>query len=218
MAGMVERALKVAAQESNPNKIPQVFRNRAGELMSGSLRFFRGAVASNILTLPEGAKAAALANGFRVAGTATGAVNVVGEEEALTATDARITPDGNVEFFATDAVTEAEVWYFAYGMDPITVDIVVDPTTGLGALNPYEGVRLLAAEALAGTVTGVASIVARDDAQPLTGECRLNDDGANVEFLIADAVTSARLTFIARPGFGPQRDTVAAQMDEVGAL
>jgi hypothetical protein len=210
--GIGTRVLKQAANEANPNKLPQVFRDRAGDLMAGSLRYFRGAVASDILTLPDGAKAAALANGFRVAATTTGAINVVGEEEALTAGDARITPDGNIEFFTTDAATEAEVWYFAYGMDPITVDIVVDPATGLGALNPYEGVRLLAANALTGTVTGVAAIVARDDAQPLTAECRLNDDGANVEFLIADAVESARLTFIARPGFGPQADTVAAQM------
>lgn len=212
---MFSRTLKNAADEANPNKVPQVFRGRAGKMMAGLLRFHRGAVASNRLELPDGGKAVALVGGTIIAGGGgTGAIDPVAEDAAPASGQATITPDGSILFAAADAVTEAEVWYFAYEADAVTVDIVVDPATGLGPLSPYQGTRLLAAEALTGGVTGDASIVARGDAQPLTGECRLNLDGENVEFLIADAVTAARVTFIPRPGFGPADDTVAGQMDD----
>jgi hypothetical protein len=61
-------------------------------------------------------------------------------------------------------------------------------------------------------------VEARSDAQPSTGQVNLNLDGANVEFLIADAVESARVTFIPRPGYGPAAETVAGQCQETVAF
>jgi hypothetical protein len=129
---MIERTLKEAANESNPNKVPQVFRNRGGDLMNSSLRYYRGTVSSNRLVLPDGAKAAVLLNGVNIAGTGgTGPIDVQAEDVTLGAGEAKVAPNGDILFFATDAITEAEVWYLAYGEDPVTLEIVVDPTTGL---------------------------------------------------------------------------------------
>lgn len=208
------RVLKDAANEANPNKVPQVMRNRMGDLMNSSLRYFRGTVTANRLVLPAGAKAAALLNGVIVAATGgTGPIDPQAEDVTLGAGEAAVAMNGDIAFFATDAVTEAEVWYLAYGAAPVSMSIVVDPATGLGAFNPHEAVRLISANATAGTVTGVAAVALRSDAQP-TGSAivNLNLDGANVEFLIADAVTAADVVFIPRPGFGPDADTVAGQM------
>lgn len=217
MAGLLTRTLRDAANESNPNKVPQVFRNRAGDMMNGLLRYFRGTVASDILVLPADAKAVALQNGFIIAGTGgTGPLDPVAEDATLASGQATIAPNGDIIFFTTDAVTEAEVWYHAQEPTLVEITTVVIPATGVASLSPNQAVRLIEAEALAGTVTGVATILQRGTLQAglAAGEAALQLDGATVEFLIADAVTSARLKFVPQPGFGPAADSIAGQVDD----
>lgn len=216
MAGMIDRTLKEAANEANPNKLGPIFQNRAGRLMSSSLRYARGTVAGHRLVLPDEAKAAALhACTIIAAGAGTGPAVLVSERATIATTQAQIAPNGDVRFAAADAVTEAEVWYQAYEADPVTMDVIVDPATGVGLLQPWQAARLISATALTGTVTGAAAVGARSSAQPSgTGVVNLALTGASVIFLIADAVTSARVTFIPRPGFGPAADTVAGECQE----
>ena len=187
-----------------------------GDALAGGKRYARGAVASDTLTLPEGAKADRLLGGFIIAaGASVGPLEIVGESATPAAGQAQITASGDVLFAAADAVTEAEIYYETSESQAVTVDIVVDPATGIGALTPRAGVRLLSAEALAGTVTGPAAVQTRGSGQAglASAQAALTANGESVEFLIADAVSSARVSFLPQPGFGPTPESVAAKMD-----
>lgn len=214
MAGLINRPLRDALNEANPNKIPTALQVvRVGDFIGGGTRYVRGTVASNTLTLPAGAKAMLLQGGFNIAGTGgVGVIDVVAEDATLASGQAQVSPAGDIAFFAADAITEAEVYYTALEAEPITVDITVVAATGVGALTPRAGLRLVAAEALTGTVTGVATVIARAGT-PASGQAALSANGENVQFLIADAVTSARLTYIPQPGFGPTPASAAVRAD-----
>lgn len=211
---LYNRPLRDAANEANPNKAPAVLREMAfGDFAHGALRYYRGAVAANRLALPEGAKAVALIQARAIAATSAGLKTPVLEGATLSAGEAAIGPTGDVLFEGTDAVTEAEVWYFAPEVAPVEVEIAVAPATGVGSLAPRAGYKLIEAEALAGSVTGAATVLVRG-ATPSTGEAALSANGESVQFLIADAVTRARVVFVPQPGFGPTPPSVAAKMAE----
>jgi hypothetical protein len=214
---ILARPLRDAANEGNPNKIGTVAQlAQLGDALSGLRRFVSGAVGAvtaHVFTLPSTAKAHRLLGGFiRTATAGVGVIEVVAEDAALASGQAKVTAAGDVLFLAADAVLTAEFEYETAEQQPVTVDITVVAATGVGSLTPRSGIRLLAAEALTGTVTGVTTVIARAGV-PITKQAALSAAGAFVQFLIADAVRSARVTFIPMPGFGPTPDSVATKMD-----
>lgn len=201
----MSRTLAAVLNEANPNKLPVAAQvARLGSVLKLSPAFVRGAVASNVLALPEGRRAVAILYAYAVAGTVTGQLTpVVGPAPATT--EVGITDDGQIAFQATDAVTEAEVVYVS--AEGEIFEEVIPIATNVGTpLASRKGLILLEAEALVGTVTGVAAVEARGTT-PGTGEAALTDEG-DVEFAAADAVTSARVKYVAAPGIGTAKAAV----------
>ncbi|HHH29039.1 MAG TPA: hypothetical protein ENK57_11945 [Polyangiaceae bacterium] len=220
MSGFLTRPLRDAGNEGNPNKVGSFNQlAKMGDALAGGERYLRGAVGAvtvHVFTLPDNAKAHRLLGGFIIAaGANVGPLQVVPEDAVLAAGQAQITAAGDVIFFATDAVTEAELYYETAEQLPVTVDVTVVAASGVAALTPRAAMRLISAEALTGGVTGVATVLARGTLQAglASGQAALQPNGETVEFLIADAVTSARLTYMPQPGFGPTPESVASKMD-----
>lgn len=217
MTSLIERPLRDVANEGNPNKVGSVAQfAKLGDFFAGGLRYYRGAVSSHVLTLPDAAKAHVLIGGFIIAGTGgVGPIQVDPDDGTLASGEAKVNPNGNIGFFATDAVTEAEVYYLALEAEPVTMDVIVDPATGVCSLAPYAAVRLVGSTILAGGVTGASPIQIRGTLQGAlaTTQCALQADGETVEFDIGDSITSARLTFIPQPGYGPTPVSVARKME-----
>ena len=108
---------------------------------------------------------------------------------------------GNIVFAAADAVTTAEVTYVPVEGD-IIEDAIVTVATNVGTLlSSRAAVVLLEIEALAGTSVGAKTPVARGTT-PSAGQAAINDAGTGVVFAAADAVTSARIKYVATPGVG----------------
>lgn len=195
----MSRSLKAILNEANPNKLPtaaQVL--KLGTVLSGSPQFRKLTVTSHVAALPETAKAAQLLRVFATAGTSAGAKTVV--EGAPAAGQVAISPTGDVIFNATDAVTAAEVLYVAE--EGPVVEEVVAVAANVGTLLQSKAARvLLSAVALAGSSVGAKTVDYRA-AAAAAGEAAINAAGTGIVFAGADAVTSARVRYIATPGIG----------------
>lgn len=201
----MSRPVDVTLDEANPNALPsaaqQTKMGKAFRLNSAHIA--EGAVAANVLALPENARAAGLLSVYSRVGGVTGYFGFAERESTPGAGNAAVDPEGNVEFAAADAVTEAEVVYMPAEGDVIEEQITV-PASGIGAfLQGREGVILLTAELLTGAAPGVKTIDTRG-AAPGAGEAALSDVGQPI-FLAADVGAgggTATVRYIARPGVG----------------
>lgn len=185
------RTLHEVLNESNLNKIAD-----AGNVLQignalANIRTAKVTVASNVATLPDGAKCLAVLGGFRTAGTATGAISGVGPGATLAAGQAQPNAAGNIAFFGVDAVTAAEVTYLAYEGQVITR--TVELAAGVHTIGGGGG-RLLISAAVGGVAQ---TILARGDTTPSAGEARLSLDGSQILFPVA--VTDATVTFMPFP-------------------
>lgn len=216
----MSRTLRSAFNEANPNKLPDVNKAlRMGEAMALLPRFVQGAVTSNVLSLPDEAKAGQVLVAFARAGTSTGYKTAAAPHSTPGAGAVAVNAAGDIEFNGTDAVTAAEVLYVAAEGDVIEeeIDVAADGTASF--LQSREGVVLLEAELLSGDSVGDKTVIARGSA-PAAGQAALDllgqpvfnatDVGANVE--------RARVKYVARPGAGAGVDdavgtTLDAQQD-----
>ena len=192
------RSLVAILNEGNPNKVPNALAELpAGQAFTLIPKHYKGAVASNVLVLPEAAKAVALIYALKATGTdPTWAAPVL--PNATLATDqARVGPTGNIEFFATDAVTAAEVIYLAADGYVREDEILVVAGTGIGTLDT-DAFLILSATVTEGTALGAKTVVPRTTAAPSAGQVGLNMNGTTVNFAVADAVTRATVRYIAR--------------------
>lgn len=157
--------------------------------------FVKGAVASNILVLPEEAKAIAGILAYVTAGSVTGVMTYVAGTPATT--QFTVNKDGNIQFFGTDAVTSAEVTYVPIEGDIVEEEVVV--VSNVGALGGNRTSRmLLSAIVTAGTALGAKTTAARG-ATPSAGSACTNLLGTGITFAGADAVTRAVVRYIAAP-------------------
>jgi len=109
------RSARQAINEANPNLLASAIQSvRLGDGLGLIPRRVRGAVASNVLVLPEDAKAEVVLRAFVTAGTVSGHFSPSFDPDGVPATTtAGVNPAGNICFLSTDAVTEAEVVYVA---------------------------------------------------------------------------------------------------------
>jgi hypothetical protein len=199
----MSRSLREILNEGNANKIPNAARDvRLGNALAVVPRYFRGTVTSHILTLPEASRAAVILRGYTTIGTTLGEVTPLKSNAAPSSSlDAAPNALGNVLFLAADAVTEAEILYVPYEGDVVEDVIAVASHVGT-PLGSRAVALLLEAEALTGGSAGAKTIVARGTAAPSAGQAALLSLPTSVRFAAADAVTSARIKYIAAPGFG----------------
>jgi len=168
-------------------------------------------VATNVLVLPVGAKAAILVSAYATAGTVTGNFTpVLGGAPATT--QASINAAGDIIFQATDAVTAAEVTYTTHEGQTFTEVIPVAGSTGTPLANK-SAVFLISAEVTVGVATGAVTPDFRG-VVPATGEAAIGDLGTDIEFNAAQVIAgSALVTYIAAPGVGVALDSIGDRLD-----
>ncbi len=205
------RTLRQVINEANPNKLASAAdQARLGDFLARVARTIRVAVVSNTIVLPETAKAEQVLNCYVTAGTVSGRFSPVSDSTPAT-TQVSTDPKGDIVFLNTDAVTEAEVTYLPF--EGQVVEETVPVASNLAA--PSAGRRILCAlraEALAGTSVGVKTLQDRA-ATPTAGQAAQNKLGTGVLFAVADAVTSAKIKYIATPNFGDQLAPLGTNLD-----
>jgi hypothetical protein len=198
------RDLEAVLDEANPNKLPTAAQVvRLGSGMGQIVAFREGAVALDVMQLPDTAKCALPLRVFRRTGGATGYCTVVAPETVPAAGQVSVTAVGDLLFAAADAVTAAEAYY-----EPVEGEFFEDEVTvGAGSIatlaQARRGVLLREAEVLVGVIPGVKLVVGRGTA-PAAGQAALSAAGGTVAFNAADAVAGdrVRLRYIATPGVG----------------
>lgn len=211
----MSRSLRTILNESNPNKLAGAMQLvRAGDFLGRIARSIRVTVSSNKIVLPLNARADVILACYVTAGTVSGRFTPVYDSTPAT-TQVSTDAVGNVVFLSTDAVTEAELTYLPFEGE--IVEEVVPVASGLAS--PSGSRRILCAleaEALAGSVTGVKILDDRATAAPATLHAAQNKLGTGILFNVAtDAVTSARIKYIATPGFGVALPALATTLDTV---
>ncbi len=188
------RSNQQVLDEANPSKIDGSFNNIGlGSAFGNIARHTRGTVTTNVLTLPDAAKALALVVVFATVGTSAGAKTpVLGGAPA--AGEVSISADGNVVFNATDAVTEAEVVYLAAegAVVEAQVPVLADGSTQLP--NSRSAVVLITASLDDDADSaGPKTVVARAGTAAGVGEAKLSLTGQfvfNSADVGADPVTA----------------------------
>lgn len=205
------RILRDALNEANPNKIASALQQlQCGSAFGVAPMFVKGAVTSNVLVLPDNAKAA-----FGLVALATAAGSVAGVKTFTTGvvatTEFAINGAGNIVFFGTDAVTAAEVYYIPAQGEVFEETVVVDSSTGTFTAS-RGAVVLLEAEVVDGLIPGSKTISARS-ATPGAGAVALSLVGTTVAFNAADVVSgTARLKYVVTPGTG----STTSLLDKLG--
>lgn len=208
----MSRAIRDILNEASPGKVADAMRELPmGEALALVPRTFRGTVVSNVLVLPEDSKAIAVLAAYAIAGSVTGRLTPVRIEATVATTQCAPNAGGDVAFFGTDAVTEAEVVYLAF--EGTVFEDLIPVASNQGTLLGSRSAQvILEVEALAGTATGVFTPVARGTT-PVTTQAAINDDPTLIDFAAADAVTSARVKYIAQPGQGDAAGPVGTELD-----
>lgn len=194
------RSALAALNEANPNKLPTLLQTLPlGQLANLAAKSIKAAVASNVIVLPNEAKAKWILSAFATAGTVTGFMTSVQSSATLATTQVKVDAKGDIAFFATDAVTAAEVTYIAVEGDVVTETVVVTAGTGVANSLLIDAAQLIAATVTAGTSLGAKTVVARAASAPSAGNVNLDLDSKVIRFAVADAVTAATVTYVRRP-------------------
>lgn len=187
------RSLKIAANEGDTNKLGPVAQAVGmGNALIISSMSTRSAVTASKITLPDNAKALNLVRVFATAGAVTGVMTPVVGTPATTQVSIDVL--GNIVFFATDAVTAAEVSYDVMEGDVITTNVTAD-ATGLALVGGSGQARLL----LSATAAGASRVVLARGATPAVTDAAIVLAGTGVKFNVADAGKACVITFIEFP-------------------
>jgi hypothetical protein len=164
--------------------------------------------------LPDDAKASYLLRAIAFAGTSAtlGELTIDAPATALAfayagpaAGHVAVMPSGDIAANATDAWTSIDVIYVPEKQDVAEYTITVVAGTGVGVLPalvtttptgsyPVGVVMLMEAEILAGATTGKCAVIGPSGSVPTTTkQANLNFAKTQVQFRIADSVTSARV-------------------------
>ena len=192
----MSRPLKTVLSEANPNRLPSALQLLPLGMALGIIaRTVRVPVVANVAVLPEVARAKTLLNVFVSAGTVNGQFGVLAPNATPTTTNAAINAQGNVAFFATDAVTEAEITYVAVEGEIVEDSLTVASNVGL----LHGGRKALVILKAFNTTSGSSAltVLARGSANPAAGNTRIDTTGASLRF--EGSVTKASIRYIAEP-------------------
>jgi hypothetical protein len=201
--------LKQSFDRANPNTVADNLRSLGiGDIIRALPTFLRRKAPATVPTHPAGteqalvlgddAKAAVIHTAYGLAGAGTlGALAVVAGVPA--AGQIAVAPNGDIVTALADAWTSLDVVYQPEKGDVFTFTGTVDPVTGIMPLPTsatLAGVVLLtSATALLGTATGT-KVVAANGAAPAAGLANLSLAKSQVQFAVADGVTSATVTLV----------------------
>lgn len=201
--------LKDHLQQANPSDLPALLQKLGvGQLVSTVSRFiYRAAVnqapvdqiaSVHTIKLPDDAKCGTILLAYALAGTGTLGPLTIDAGPMTTATAAghvNYSNSGDLTFASADAWTKVDITYMPRRLDVVTLTLPVVATTGVCAIPAAISGRIVLLEeatAVSGTVTGACAVIAGSDAVPVTTkQANLNLAKTQVQFKIADAVTSA---------------------------
>lgn len=157
------------------------------------------------LQLPTDGKALRVIRAFVRAGTTTG--NLVPDAPPMAAATAtghvNVSESGDITFAAADAPTSVDVYYETMKGELYTATLPVVSGTGVCALPAAvvaQGIQtILAANAVTGTTTGVAAVIAPGAVPGTTHQVNLDLTKKQVQFRIADVVTSCTISLLLVP-------------------
>lgn len=191
------RTLKTVLNEANPNRLPSALQAvPVGNALATITRTVRVAVSGNVAVLPEEARARALLNVYVSAGTVSGQFGVLVPNATPTTTNAAINAVGNVAFFATDAVTEAEITYVPVEGDIVEDTLVVASNVGVLHSGRNALVILEAFNTTSGSPVAL-TVLARASSNPAAGNTKIDLTGDSLRF--EASVTSATVRYVASP-------------------
>jgi hypothetical protein len=204
--GTVIRRMRVALRRANP------FAQVANPYAPAGM---------NVITLPDDAKASALFVGDFATSNAAAWVRSQDASQSTGATGAYtnktpwgttpttgtvgILPTGDIAFLATDAPNDVDLCYEVAIQDVVELTLNVVPGTGVCAIpakyapaGPGKAglggtLTLMEAESLSGTLVRKMIVLVPAAGAPATTQARLDVAKANVQFAVADAVTSCRV-------------------------
>ena len=157
--------------------------------------------------LPDDCKASFILRATAIAGSGTAGPLTVDASPMVTAPAAghvNVTQSGDLAFAAADAWTSVDVLYVPLKLDVVSYTGPVVAASGIMTLPVVlqtTAVAIYEATANIGTTTGPAAVIAQATAVPTTTH-QVNFNGAKsqVQFRIADAVTSATVKLGVIPG------------------
>lgn len=206
------RSLRAILNEANPNKLATGLQMAGiGAFLAAQPRWGRFAVVANKIVLPENAKCAVIHACYVTAGTVSGRFTPVWDSTPAT-TQVSADAAGDLVFLNTDAVTVAEVLYVPHEGE--VYEDVVAVAANVGAPQAARAIaQLISVTVTKGTALGAKTLIDRAGA-PAAGQAATNLAGSGVAFNAADAVTEARIKYVAVPGVGTARKTLGVRLDE----
>lgn len=209
--------LRQALTNSNPNSAAAALQELdAGQAFSAIPQLIQGTVVGNVLVLPELEKAAVILAAYGW-GTTSGPKTPLAPFSlaAVATTECSITGAGDINFFGTDAITEAWAMYIPYqGLKVFEEELTVASDAALLPSGRKAQV-LLSAVSLTGTLLGALTPRKRALAQPSTGLASIGGTATvgsdKIWFAAADAVTKARVRYLAVPGLGTDTNDTVSQ-------
>lgn len=216
-------ALKLALNRANPTDLADQLRSIGfGDILRAYPTMLRrkfpaanlyNIATANCITLPDDAKAAVIFRAYAHATSAAGTLgSLVVDADASAPLDGHVSiqPNGDICLgTVAGAYTDCDVFYLPQKQDIVEIVLPVVAATGVCALPisltgiaPTATVpsaagtgvtNLLEAEALVGTVPGKKIVLVAAAGAPATLNARLDVAMKNVQFAVADGVTSARV-------------------------
>jgi len=210
----MSESLKANLNAAQPNTISDGLRTaRIGSLLSQTTRFRDASVSANIMVLPDDAKAIQVIAAFASAGANTSTKSVVGSSFTLAQGEVQVTDSGDIRFFGTDAVTQAEVYYITSEGEVTTETLTIASSVGFFA-SGRKGVEVLSAVVISGVTVGEVLTPDARGASPPLGAVSLATGGTAVTVNASNIVDgSLRVTYKATPGQGTATAPLGESLD-----
>jgi hypothetical protein len=205
---IIDQSFKNKLNSANHNVVPDMMRSmKFGNTMRAMPCQLRkkdpAASAYNLATveavgLADDAKAAFIMRAVARAGAVTGELAAVAYGVTPATGQIAVAPNGEIVTLAADAITDLDVLYVPEKYDAvfdITLPCVTHVLTIPSSFTAKGVALLMYAEALVGGSTGKKIVLIPGAGAPAAGQARLNIAKSTVTFAVADAVTSAKITF-----------------------
>ena len=198
-----------ALNRANPNNLASCFKNLGlGQLLAGQMpqtvRLVAPVASTSQLStvfacgLPNTSRATSIHRAYSRTGT-TGELTVGTTNSTPTGANIAVAPNGDIVVSASTTWTSIDVDYLPARGDvvtltnqPVTSNVFTIPST----YTSQGVVYLLSCTALTGTVSGANIVVAPGVASSTTKQVNLNLAKTQVQFVVADAVTSCTVTLL----------------------
>jgi len=198
-------SLKDALDNTNLNQTAEQLRAiKLGSMLAQLPLTVQVAVSSNKATMDP--PCARILKAYASAGTTKGEQTPEIPGTSLSTKQCAPDGNGNVLFYASDAVTQAEITYQPYQGQTVT-EVCQVVSHAITFAQDRAGLVIISAEDQAGTAL---TVDVRGTSSPASGHIALTDAGTGAKLYASGSETSVTITYIATPGVGDQPSVGAA--------